>query len=655
MIEDAAERLEEVYDYSDINSMEYRNHSRIININKASDKQLRALSLNTEQIIKVKEYIEKYGEISSIYELNLIEGFDSAFISGIKPFLEFQLDPEINIISRKNLIRKGKHSIISRYGRDLETAKGYQSIEGAPPAYNGNPDKLLFRYNYNYYERIRFGITMEKDPGESLDRGFDFYSFHFLYKSKSFVKGLAIGHYNLRFAQGLIMNTGFSPGTDLSFPVVMSLNTSLTAASGANEGKSLKGIATTLKPVRGLNVTLFFSSIYQDSRMIQKDTTSDQVLFSTIYETGLHRTFNELNSRNNLKISSLGSNIEFRKSILKIGFSALWSSLSSSGLPDSEPYAIFDFSGKQLNNYGADLSLNWRSLTAFGEYATSPAGSAFLSGFNVIPSTEYGFSFVYRDYSKGYYSFYSNTIGKASCKNESGMLVSFFGNISNNWSITATADQFTFPWLRYNVDAPSGGSDYAIQLKYKWYEKNEIYFRYSSKKGMKNPAAVDTNIPPTVDDIVMYPIDIQKNCFRLQISYFPNTTINLKNRLEIVINKQPGKPQTSGYFIYQDINVNPSHKAWSVNFRYALFDIETYYDRIYAYENDLLYAWSIPAYYYKGSRIYAMIRYNFKRNTTFWLRYSNTYYPGKSSIGTGWEETSGNTRSDIRLQCLIKI
>jgi hypothetical protein len=68
-----------------------------------------------------------------------------------------------------------------------------------------------------------------------------------------------------------------------------------------------------------------------------------------------------------------------------------------------------------------------------------------------------------------------------------------------------------------------------------------------------------------------------------------------------------------------------------------------------------LYDYSIPAYYYKGSRFYILAKYKFGKNIDFWIRFSQTYYSGLDKIGSALDEIDGNLKSEIKLQLRIKI
>jgi hypothetical protein len=85
--------------------------------------------------------------------------------------------------------------------------------------------------------------------------------------------------------------------------------------------------------------------------------------------------------------------------------------------------------------------------------------------------------------------------------------------------------------------------------------------------------------------------------------------------------------------------------------RYALFDTDGFDTRIYALESDVLYAFSFPAYFEKGSRFYFLLKYDIGKHTELWLRYSNTLYVNRSNISEGsLNEISGPARNDIKFQ-----
>jgi len=95
----------------------------------------------------------------------------------------------------------------------------------------------------------------------------------------------------------------------------------------------------------------------------------------------------------------------------------------------------------------------------------------------------------------------------------------------------------------------------------------------------------------------------------------------------------------------------------------VIFETDGYNERMYAYEADMPYSFSIPFYYDKGVRYYFNVNWNASRlvNRTkkkhpelnCWLKWAQTIYPGKVSTGTGLDETPGNHRSEIKFECIL--
>ena len=82
----------------------------------------------------------------------------------------------------------------------------------------------------------------------------------------------------------------------------------------------------------------------------------------------------------------------------------------------------------------------------------------------------------------------------------------------------------------------------------------------------------------------------------------------------------------------------------------ALFDTDDFNTRQYAYENDVLYSFSIPFFSGSGMRNYIVSRINLTKNIGLWLKYSRTQYFDKKVNGSGNEEVNGNIRSDIKAE-----
>lgn len=71
-----------------------------------------------------------------------------------------------------------------------------------------------------------------------------------------------------------------------------------------------------------------------------------------------------------------------------------------------------------------------------------------------------------------------------------------------------------------------------------------------------------------------------------------------------------------GFVAYQEAVIKPLGSPVSAALRYALFDTDDYDSRVYAFENDLFAAVSIPAFSGRGSRWYVNLHWR----VNDWLR-----------------------------------
>jgi hypothetical protein len=137
---------------------------------------------------------------------------------------------------------------------------------------------------------------------------------------------------------------------------------------------------------------------------------------------------------------------------------------------------------------------------------------------------------------------------------------------------------------------------------------------------------------------------------RFHAAWKPTAAFQLKSRLEFSQFSEQDQPDENGFLFYQDFIYKPQGKPYQISLRYAHFAMDSYDARIYAYENDLLYVFSVPPYFGKGSRIYAMTKFKIKRRVDLWVRWSQWFYNDRNSISSGNNEILSNRRDEIKIQ-----
>jgi len=147
-------------------------------------------------------------------------------------------------------------------------------------------------------------------------------------------------------------------------------------------------------------------------------------------------------------------------------------------------------------------------------------------------------------------------------------------------------------------------------------------------------------------------IAIPKQNWRTQIIYKLNRAVILRNRIELLWYNKNSDNAENGFLNFFDLLYKPLLKPFSGNMRLQYFETGGYDSRIYAYENDVLYGYSIPAFYDKGWRYYVNFNYDIRKNLSVWLRWAQTIYQDKKIIGSGLDEIPGNKKSEIKLQVI---
>jgi len=182
-----------------------------------------------------------------------------------------------------------------------------------------------------------------------------------------------------------------------------------------------------------------------------------------------------------------------------------------------------------------------------------------------------------------------------------------------------------------------------------------MYIRYKQEIKQKNTPE-DVN---SIDFLVKR----DKQNLRYNVKYKISDALKLRNRIELVKYHIGDEKPENGYLIFQDIIYKSLKSPISVTLRYALFDSDTYNSRIYTYEQDVLYAYSIRSFSGKGTRTYLMLRYKVAHGIDVWLRYSQTYFSrtgsvtsfsGVDIIGSSLNQIQGNTISEIKAQVRFK-
>ena len=659
-MEKTSETSDKPTDFSDLlGATEMMKYHRI-NLNNTTPEEISQIPfLSERQAANLASYLKTYGTVFTVYELQAIEGFDSAVIQNILPYISIGTEPDKHPLRIKNLLKYGRNQFVMRYEQVLQKQAGYHvndSIREANPnaGYLGSPVKLFFRYTYTYYDRLSIGISGDKDAGEQFFQGnqkygMDFYSGYINLRNTGFLKQLTVGTFTVGFGQGLTLGSGISSGAIPGTGNLRRIAGGIRPSQSVNEGNYLRGIAAVLK-LGKFNVSLFYSDHRRDANVLTEDTSSGNATsFSSFGSTGYHRLPKELADKNKIRERVFGGNLAFRNSFMILGFTCFSSHWSAALEPDEHPYNLYSFRGKVNLNLGIDFLFLIRNCYLFGEFSRSRNGGlAFISGIQAHPDPRLAFAVSYRHYGKEYQNLFSNAYSQnSSNSNEEGIFLTFDAAILPKFNLTGYADLFRFPWLKYRVDGSSNGCEYQLQADYSSGKPVSMYIRFRHKEKAINHAGEHR----PVNTLIM----VKSNSLRYQANWQVTNSLLLKSRFEWLRNRTESEAVCNGYLFSQDFTYRPVSRHFSICFLYALFDTDSYDERIYAYENDVLFGYSVPSYYGKGIRWMILAEWSPKRWIELSARYGQTYYSDRNVIGTGLDQINGNTKSEAEIQVRVNL
>lgn len=655
--------------YEDLYETLLQYYQTPLNLNTASAEELRSLLLLREQqIASLLEHRKQYGSLLSIYELQSIPEFDLRTIYRVSPFVTV-VNANPNAARGplwQRVYKEDNNALFLRYERVLQDRKGYSepttsSTGTTSSRYLGSPDKLMLRYRVSHTRDFSFGFTAEKDAGEQLawdpnKRRFgpDFLSAHMLLQERGRLKTLAIGDYQLQFGQGLVLSSGLQVGKGAeTITTIRRSSLGVRAYSSVLESTFYRGAAATASLTKQIQATGFLSRKRVDANVQQaQDSLADFDEFSSgIVLTGFHRTASELANRKELQETIGGGNIGYQSTdgSLTVGLTAVNTHYDKAIQKRDEPYNAYEFQGKSNTIVGAHYGYARGNWNVFGETARSSSGGiGTVNGLLASLSSNVDASILYRYYARDFHTFYGLALSENTRNiNESGLYLGLKVRPIARWELSAYYDQFSFPWLKYRVGAPSHGNDWLLRLTFQPTKTSTLYAQFRARTKPYDSDSDANRLTPDPEPTVRHSL----------LAYF-NTEItpafSMRTRVQGTRYREGTGPTSTGFLLAQDASVAIG-RPLRLSARYALFDTDNFDTRQYAFEQDVLYAFSVPGLSGRGTRMYLLAEVRMNRHLTLWMRYATTRYRDVETVGSGLEEIQGAERSEVKAQLRYRL
>ena len=618
-------------DYEQLQTDLYTLHESPIDLNNTSDEELTQLYfLSPQQIDAILAYAYRH-PFESLYELRLIPELADYEIRDLLPFVYINraaLNSEaINSINTdalyaKEVFAKAHHEIITRID-----ARNIEAYEGTDPIYT------QLRYRFDYKRRVTFGVQLRR-PAGGFARDLQYGAYLQLNDITPHLHTLVAGNFQASFGQGLVLAPVFHAGKSMYVTSIGQQREGLRYYSSV-DGQGLHGAGAALRWEWNKTTRLDVSALYSMRRA--NDSTWHHLL---------------------------GANLTLRHKKLQVELTAIENLWSDSIHPyTNAKYNRHYFRGRNQAVIGASFRYNHGWFDMFGEVATAQNNehSPITNNQSPITKSHWGFGTIigsrfyptngvslialYRYYSP----YFDNALGYAFSEtsrigDENGGYIGFDITRLRNWRFIGYGDIFYFSGYKYGLgDATRTlGYDAMAEIQYHQSPMTNHQWSLSLRARARKKGASTYSVRAT--------FDWQRNGWSLRTT----ADANLTNQ-ESTITNQQSIPY--GVSIAQDIAYDfqspmTNHQLpIRLKLRLQAFDAREWDNRIYCYEHDVLYAFSIPAVYGLGGRAYLCLRWQIIPQLAIYFRASETVYARK------WAAAHSRplTRTDLHLLLRVSL
>lgn len=611
-----------------------------INLNQTTREELEALPfLSAIQVEEMMAYLYRYAPIRSIGELKMIASLDFQTRQLLEHFVYVGSEQARRVWPKLSDVGQyGRHKIVVSGKIPLYDRKGDLSTDST--GYRGYKYRHDIRYQFNYNDCIKFGLTAAQDAGEPFfsDKnrlGYDYYSYYLQLRRMGRLEELNLGMYRVQMGMGLVMNTAFNLGKLATLQSLGRTTHTLAAHASRSQSDYLQGAAATVRVARHWLLTAFASYRPLDATL-NKDGTA-----RTLLRDGYHRTQTELNKKNNTHETDFGGSIGYRHGTFQAHLNMVYTHLDRQLIPQQVLYKRYAASGSDFTNVSIDYRYNTRWWGVSGETAVNGQGAiAAINVLNWRTTETLTLMLLHRYYDKRYTALHARSFSEGSgVQNEHGAYLGAKWQPVRTWLLQGYVDYAHFSWPRYLVSNSSDTFDALLSASYSGQSWN-VDARYRMRIRQR-------------DDSERQWLENQPE-HRLRL----RSTVSLSPQLSL--QTQADAVRTWADQSWQQGLMLSQHATWqwrwlTADAHIGWFRTDSYDARLYQYERSLQYDFSFPAYYGHGLRHSLMLQANVGHRLKAVIKYGTTNYFDRSTIGSGLQQINHSSMTDILLQLRLKL
>ena len=564
-----------------------------MDLNTVTQEELsRLMFLSDEQIDAILMYQYEHG-FKEIYELQLIDCLKDYEIRNLLPFVK------VDSLEVQGFRSSGGKKIYFRevfhYAKHEMTLRmDARNIED----FEGDPMYGKLRYRFNYRNRVQAGVSVLRRQGDEAIRQegerWD-YGGYIQLKDIGPMKTVVAGNYQASFGYGLVVGSPFKRGKSAYIQSTATTDEGLKKYSSVGDSYHyFHGVGATARVSSWADVSAFYS-----------------------LRKGKEEAWNHV----------VGVNATGRWNRLKVGITAVETIEATSSqfrerLQASYSLEVKDDESKRRATsgvMGVNARWNMGKVDIWGEVATSHGnkwGVGVITGVRYRPISDFNLLAIYRYYSPEFDNVYANSLCSWSrMKDEHGGYLGVEYNRLKNWQLSAFGDVWKTGF------ETMAQADFIPQKDYRMHTRFRV-----KRKDEKDTYSLRWNM---VYEFGQWKMKTQADGNMVQA--------------------QGG--WTYGWSVLQDVEYRFAKVPIVLQFRAQAFDAREWNNRVYIYENDVLYAYAIPFVYGLGGRFWLNARYKINDTFSLYLRVSETIYQRAWAM----EHDKKSTRTDVHALLRVKL
>ena len=311
----------------------------------------------------------------------------------------------------------------------------------------------------------------------------------------------------------------------------------------------------------------------------------------------------------------VGANVTGRWKRLKVGVTAVDKLNKIASDRSLEQKVGYDNTSRAV--IGANMRYNRGKVDIWGEVAATQGykwGVGSIVGARFTPKSDVNILAIYRYYSPEFNNEYANAMSsKTRVCDEHGGYVGLEYNRLKNWKLSALGDVW------------KGGYEVITQGEYSSAKPYKMFWRLRIKDK---------------DALAMYSL-------RWNTTYHIGAW-KMKTQIDGNMVNNSGT-RSYGWSLYQDAEYRFVEVPIVLQMRAQVFDTKKWENRVYIYENDVLYAYAMPFVYGVGARFWVNMRYQINDMFSLYLRLSETVYQ------KAWAADHRKKHTDTDIHALLRI